>query len=88
MPSAKFQKAWDESSKLGGSPSNDEMLEMYAYGKIAKGEEAKPAGVFDLKGKAKYNKYQEKVKEGVSQADAEKKYVELVEGLKSKYGLK
>ena len=42
--------------------------------------------MFDLKGKAKKNAWQKKVDSGVSPADAEKQYVELVEKLKTSYG--
>jgi diazepam-binding inhibitor (GABA receptor modulator, acyl-CoA-binding protein) len=42
--------------------------------------------MFDLKGKAKQKAWQKEVDNNVSQADAEKRYVALVEKLKSTYG--
>jgi diazepam-binding inhibitor (GABA receptor modulating acyl-CoA-binding protein) len=69
-------------------PSNDEQLKLYAYAKVAQGQDfsaAKKPGMFDLTGKAKYNKWKEVVDEGVSQQDADAKYVELGESLVKKY---
>ncbi|ORY09495.1 acyl-CoA-binding protein [Clohesyomyces aquaticus] len=86
-----FTKAWDESKTLAQAPTNDEKLDLYAYGKIANGEDfsaAKKPGMFDMVNKAKYNRWEKFHSEGVSKADAESKYVALVESLKGKYGTK
>ncbi|KAF2145250.1 uncharacterized protein K452DRAFT_316331 [Aplosporella prunicola CBS 121167] len=88
MVSAAFNKAFDESNKLEKMPGQDELLQLYALAKIAKGEEVAQAGMFDLKGKAKYNAWKKEVDAGVSASDAEKRYIELVETLKGKYGVK
>lgn len=42
--------------------------------------------MIDLTGKAKYNAWKKVVDEGVTPEDAQKRYVELVESLKTKYG--
>ncbi|KAF2091989.1 acyl-CoA-binding protein, partial [Saccharata proteae CBS 121410] len=71
------------------SPSNDEMLQMYALAKVAKQEDISKAskpGMFDLAGKAKQSAWQKEVDAGTSPEEAEKKYVELVNQLKEKYG--
>ncbi|KIX02170.1 uncharacterized protein Z518_08109 [Rhinocladiella mackenziei CBS 650.93] len=89
MPSAEFQKAANESRQLKDKPSNDELLELYALFKVANGEDfskAPPPGMFDLKGKAKHKAWQKEVDAGTSADDAEKRYIELVEKLKEKYG--
>ncbi|ETN46036.1 uncharacterized protein HMPREF1541_00219 [Cyphellophora europaea CBS 101466] len=89
MPSADFEAAVKASKQLKAKPGNDELLDLYALYKIANGEDISKAaapGMFDLKGKAKKNAWQKKVDSGVSPADAEKQYVELVEKLKTSYG--
>ena len=43
-------------------------------------------GMFDMKGKAKWDNWNSR--KGTSKEDAAKKYIELVEGLVKKYGLK
>ncbi|KAK3187387.1 acyl-CoA-binding protein (ACBP)/diazepam binding inhibitor (DBI)/endozepine (EP) [Lecanicillium sp. MT-2017a] len=68
--SAAFQKAAEESKKLKATPSNDELLELYAL----------------YKGKAKKNAWQKLVDEGVSAEDAQQRYIDLVEKLKGVYG--
>ncbi|OCK85977.1 ACBP-domain-containing protein [Lepidopterella palustris CBS 459.81] len=86
-----LQKAWDSALTLAKAPSNEEKLDMYAYGKIADQKDingtAKP-GMFDMVGKAKYNHWKKLVDEGVTPEQAEAKYIELVETLKGKYGTK
>ncbi|KIW66449.1 hypothetical protein PV04_05784 [Phialophora macrospora] len=89
MPSAAFQKAANESRQLKAKPSNDELLELYALFKVANGEDISKApapGMFDLKGKAKHKAWQKEVDAGTSAADAEKRYIDLVEKLKGQYG--
>ena len=64
-------------------------VQLYALFKVANGEDITKAtapGMFDLKGKAKQKAWQKEVDAGTSQSDAEKRYVELVEKLKSSYG--
>ncbi|KAH7072365.1 acyl-CoA-binding protein [Paraphoma chrysanthemicola] len=96
MPSAKFTETYEKVSKMGEKlkaagktgPSNDEQLHLYAYAKVAQGQDfsaAKKPGMFDLTGKAKYNKWKEVVDAGTSQKDAEDKYVALGEELLAKH---
>jgi len=96
MPSAKFTQTYEKVSAMGEKlkaagkqgPSNDEQLNLYAYAKVAQGQDfsaAKKPGMFDLTGKAKYNKWKEVVDAGTSQADADAKYVELGEQVVAKY---
>ena len=89
-PSAAFTKAWEEVKTLKSLPSNEEQLNLYGYGKIARDEDfdkATKPGMFDLKGKAKYGRWEQFVKEGVSAKEADDKYVDLVDELKKKYGV-
>jgi len=89
MPSAAFEKAASESRQLKAKPGNDELLEMYSLFKVANGEDISKApapGMFDLKGKAKYKAWQKEVDAGTSAADAEKRYIDLVNKLKDQYG--
>ncbi|KAF9088345.1 Acyl-CoA-binding domain-containing protein 1 [Mortierella sp. AM989] len=85
MPSAEFDAAAAQAKTFTKSPTNDELLELYALFKQATvGDVSGPApGMFDLKGKAKYAAW-EKIK-GTSSADAETKYIALVKELNAKY---
>ncbi|KAK4142416.1 acyl-CoA-binding protein [Dichotomopilus funicola] len=84
-----FQTAVVDSKKLTSKPNNEDLLAIYALYKIGTGEDittaAKP-GVFDLKGKAKYNAWKAEVDEGTTPEQAQEKYVAKVEELKEKYG--
>ncbi|KAI9662935.1 MAG: hypothetical protein M1821_007982 [Bathelium mastoideum] len=89
--SAEFQKSATDVKNLNSSPNNDELLRLYGLYKIANGENftsASAPGAFDFKGKAKYNQWKKFHDDGVTKADAEKQYVELVGSLKQKYGFK
>ncbi|KAM0697718.1 hypothetical protein Q7P36_002572 [Cladosporium allicinum] len=85
--SPEFTKAIADSKTLSKTPTNDELLELYALFKQGnqdpKFEDAPKAGAFDFKGKAKYNKWSEF--KDLSAADAQKKYVQLVKDLAAKY---
>ncbi|GJJ72691.1 hypothetical protein EMPS_05049 [Entomortierella parvispora] len=84
MVSAEFTAAAAKVKTLAKSPDNDTLLELYALYKTAtEGEldvvkNARP-GMFDPKGRAKWDAYS--AKKGLSQADAEKQYIALVEKL-------
>ncbi|KAF4520685.1 hypothetical protein B566_EDAN006361 [Ephemera danica] len=83
----RFNKAAEDVKKLKTSPSNDEMLEIYAYfkqGSVGDCNTAKP-GMMDFKGKAKWEAWNGK--KGVSQDEAKEKYVETVQKLIEKYGM-
>ncbi|KAI8334715.1 acyl-CoA-binding protein [Chlamydoabsidia padenii] len=84
MPSAEFETAAAEAQKFTKSPSNDELLKLYALFKQAKfGDNTTDRpGAFDFKGKAKWDAWTG-VK-GKSSEEAEKEYIALVEELKAK----
>ncbi|KAK4130177.1 acyl-CoA-binding protein [Trichocladium antarcticum] len=84
-----FQKAVVDSKKLTSKPSNDDLLEIYALYKIATGEDISAAtkpGMFDLKGKAKYNAWNNAVGDGLTVEEAQEKYVAKIEEMKKTYG--
>ncbi|KAF2877504.1 acyl-CoA-binding protein [Massariosphaeria phaeospora] len=84
MPSAKFNSVYTEVGQIAKGPTNDEQLDLYAWAKVAKGEDisaAKVPGMFDLKSKATKKRWQEVVDAGVTQKDAEQKYIALGEQL-------
>ncbi|PSS25873.1 hypothetical protein M430DRAFT_134735 [Amorphotheca resinae ATCC 22711] len=84
-----FEDAVKDSKKLTSKPSNDDLLELYGLYKVATGEDISKAenpGTFDLKGKAKKRAWQKIVDEGISQEQAQERYVKLVEEMKTKYG--
>uniref|UniRef100_A0A8R1E368 ACB domain-containing protein n=1 Tax=Caenorhabditis japonica TaxID=281687 RepID=A0A8R1E368_CAEJA len=81
-----FDDAAAKVKSLKTSPSNDELLKLYALfkqGTVGDNTTDKP-GMFDLKGKAKWSAWDEK--KGTSKDDAQKAYVALVEELVAKYG--
>jgi len=87
--SAEFTKAAEDSKKLKSTPNNDQLLELYSLYKVGNGEDiskvSKP-GVFDLKGKAKYNAWQKEVEAGTTKEGAQQRYIALVDKLKSELG--
>ncbi|KAG0031732.1 Acyl-CoA-binding domain-containing protein 1 [Podila clonocystis] len=78
MPSAEFEAAAAKVKTLTVSPSNDDLLKLYALFKQASvGDNDTPRpGMFDMKGKLKWDAWTEK--KGVSSADAEAQYIALV----------
>ncbi len=74
----KFKKAADFMKSHKDLPlNNDQLLEIYALFKqatVGDCNKAKP-GMFDMKGKAKWNAWNDK--KGMSKEEAQKKYVEL-----------
>ncbi|XKL60518.1 hypothetical protein PGB90_007575 [Kerria lacca] len=88
MCDVNFDKAVEDVKNLKQSPKDDELLEIYALFKqatVGDVNTAKP-GLFDLKGKAKWEAWNGK--KGMSVADAKEAYVTLVNKLVSNYGLK
>ncbi|CAI5438145.1 unnamed protein product [Caenorhabditis angaria] len=82
-----FDDAAAKVKTLKTSPSNEELLELYALfkqGTVGDNNTAKP-GFLDLKGKAKWAAWDEK--KGTSQDAAKTAYVALVEKLITKYGV-
>lgn len=81
----KFTDAAQAVTKLSKEPENDEKLMVYALykqGTVGDCNTERP-GMFDLKGKAKWDAWN-KMK-GKSQDDAKSEYVSKVEELKGKY---
>ncbi|KAI9282132.1 acyl-CoA-binding protein [Umbelopsis sp. AD052] len=84
MPSAQFQTAADEVQQLKNKPSSDDLLKLYGLFKqatVGDCNTSKP-GVFDLKGKYKWEAWNALV--GKSQEEAEQEYIAFVEELKAK----
>ncbi|KAK4660856.1 hypothetical protein QC762_122760 [Podospora pseudocomata] len=84
-----FQKAVVDSKKLTSKPSNEDLLEIYGLYKVATGEkiaDATKPGMFDLKGKAKYNAWQDVDNKGLTPEQAQEQYVAKIEEMKTKYG--
>ncbi|XGW22723.1 hypothetical protein V3C99_005162 [Haemonchus contortus] len=82
-----FDEAATKVKSLKTSPSNDQLLELYALfkqGTVGDVNTDKP-GMLDLKGKAKWSAWEGK--KGMSKEDAKKAYVELVEKLIAAIGL-
>ncbi|KAI9222776.1 diazepam binding inhibitor-like protein [Blastocladiella britannica] len=87
MPSDAFNTAANEVKSLKTTPSDAQMLEVYALFKQATvGDvQGERPGMFDLKGKAKYDAWA--AKKGTSTDAAEKEYIALVESLKASHGI-
>ncbi|KAL3119953.1 hypothetical protein niasHT_007081 [Heterodera trifolii] len=82
-----FNEAASVVKTLRTSPSNDELLEIYALYKQATcgdNNTCKP-GTFDFRGKAKWEAW--KKKQGISQEKARIDYVKIVEKMVAKYGV-
>nr|ABM55609.1 diazepam binding inhibitor-like protein [Maconellicoccus hirsutus] len=88
MPGAEFDKASEDVKNLKQTPSNDELLELYALFKQATVGDVNTdrPGLLDMKGKAKWDAWN--AKKGTAKDAAEKDYVALVQKLISTYGLK
>jgi len=84
--SEKFNEAKARVEKLAKRPSNDQLLELYAFYKQAtEGDVAgSRPGMLDLKGRAKYDAWAKRT--GLSKDDAMKKYVSLVDKLEADLG--
>ncbi|KAF9542869.1 Acyl-CoA-binding domain-containing protein 1 [Mortierella hygrophila] len=78
MPSAEFDAAAAKIKELTTSPSNDNLLELYALFKQATvgDNNTERPGTFDFKGKAKWDAWTKK--QGISKEEAEKEYIKLV----------
>ena len=83
--SPEFEKAAEDVKQLTVRPTNEELLELYAWFKQATVGDCNTArpGMFDLKGKYKWDKWNEL--QGTSKENAEKKYIETAKGLIAKY---
>ncbi|XP_034940816.1 acyl-CoA-binding protein homolog [Chelonus insularis] len=80
-----FEKAAEDVKNLSKRPSDDELLELYALFKQATVGDVNTArpGVFDMKGKAKWDRWNSK--KGTSQENAKKSYITYAAGLLATY---
>ncbi|HVH44783.1 MAG TPA: acyl-CoA-binding protein [Labilithrix sp.] len=78
---AKFEDAQGRAKQLEKTPSNDDLLELYALYKQATSGDVSGSrpGMLDLKGRAKFDAWTKK--KGTSKDDAMTKYVALVDRL-------
>ena len=78
---AKFEAAQKRAKELTKTPSNDELLELYAFYKQATAGDVSGSrpGMLDLKGRAKFDAWGKK--KGTSKDDAMTKYVAFVDKL-------
>lgn len=81
--SPEFLAAADAVKAFTSRPSDQELLDLYGYFKQATVGDVNTErpGMFDLKGKAKWDNWQSR--KGTSKEDAEKEYIALVEKLKA-----
>jgi acyl-CoA-binding protein len=79
--STKFEDAQKRAKNLKSTPSNDQLLELYALYKQATSGDVSGSrpGMMDFKGRAKYDAWAGK--RGVGKEDAMTKYVALVDKL-------
>ncbi|GMM45473.1 long-chain fatty acid transporter [Pichia kluyveri] len=85
MVSETFTQKAEAISNLPTRPSDEELLNLYGLYKqatVGDNETTKP-GMFDFKGKYKWESW-DKLK-GISQEEAESKYIALVDELLAKY---
>lgn len=77
----RFQTAQKKVTTLSERPSNDTLLNLYALFKQGTAGDAtgRRPGMFDLKGRAKYDAWAKR--KGTSKTDAQEAYVKLVEKL-------
>ncbi len=78
---AKFEDAQKRAKELKKTPSNDDLLQLYAFYKQATAGDVSGSrpGMLDLKGRAKYDAWTKT--KGMSKDDAMTKYVALVDRL-------
>jgi len=83
----KFEEAAEQVKKLKTRPTDLELLEIYALFKqatVGDNNQPKP-GMFDLKGKAKWEHWN--TKKGLSKEEAVKQYIAKVDELVKAYGV-
>ncbi len=78
---AKFDDAQKRAKQLAKTPSNDDLLELYAFYKQATTGDVTGSrpGMLDMKGRAKFDAWTKK--KGTSKDDAMTKYAALVDRL-------
>jgi diazepam-binding inhibitor (GABA receptor modulating acyl-CoA-binding protein) len=82
----KFNEAKARVEKLSRRPSNDQLLDLYAFYKQATEGDVSGSrpGMLDLKGRAKYDAWAGR--KGLSKDEAMKKYAALVDKLAAELG--
>ncbi|XP_060841706.1 acyl-CoA-binding protein [Rhopalosiphum padi] len=83
-----FDEAVDKVKNLNQTPSDSNLLELYAYFKqstVGDVNTAKP-GFLDFKAKAKWEAWNSK--KGITSDEAKTKYIEIVDKLVEEIGLK
>lgn len=81
----KFNDAADKVKNFSKRPSDDELLELYAFfkqGTVGDNETEKP-GLLDFKGKAKWEAWNKK--KGTTKEAAKEAYVKLADDFAAKY---
>ena len=83
--SPEFTKAAEDIRTLTVKPTDYELLDLYGLFKQATVGDCNTnrPGMFDMKGKYKWDKWNSH--KGMNKEEAEKKYIELVQSLLSKY---
>nr|CAD7411076.1 unnamed protein product [Timema cristinae] len=83
--SRRFTKAAEDVKVLKATPTDDELLEVYALYKQATVGDVNTArpGLFDFKGKSKWDAWEKK--KGTSTADAKEAYISKVKQLEEVY---
>jgi diazepam-binding inhibitor (GABA receptor modulating acyl-CoA-binding protein) len=78
---AKFEDAQKRAKELKKTPSNDDLLQLYAFYKQATAGDVSGSrpGMLDMKGRAKFDAWTKT--KGISKDDAMTKYVALVDRL-------
>jgi acyl-CoA-binding protein len=81
-----FAAAQERVKKLRTRPSNTELLDLYGLFKQGTEGDAKGSrpGILDPKGRAKFDAWS--ARKGMAEAEARKRYVELVDALVRKLG--
>lgn len=79
----KFEEAQRKVKELSRTPSNEDLLELYAFYKQATAGDVSGSrpGMMDFKGRAKFDAWSGK--KGTSRDDAMRKYVAVVDRLRS-----
>ncbi len=82
----KFNDAKARVEKLANRPSNDRLLDLYAFYKQATEGDVSGSrpGMLDLKGRAKFEAWSKR--KGLSKDDAMKKYAALVDAMEKEPG--
>ncbi|XP_035231072.1 acyl-CoA-binding protein homolog isoform X2 [Stegodyphus dumicola] len=84
----KFEKAASDVTKLKSKPTDVEMLELYGLYKqatVGDCDTDRPSGLFDFKGKAKWDSWNGK--KGMNQDEAREAYINKANNLIEIYGL-